>query len=343
MAFEYLRQIPPPDEVKQSLPLPAQLAKIKQARDSEIQAVFERRSGKFLVVIGPCSAHDEDAVCEYIEKLAKVQEQTRDKLVLVPRIYTNKPRTLGKGYKGMLHQPDPLKSPNMVEGLKAIRRMHLRAMSESHLTAADEMLYPGNHPYLDDMLSYVAVGARSVENQQHRLTASGVDIPVGMKNPTSGDLTVMLNSIEAAQGPHVFSYNGFEVRTTGNPHVHAIVRGAVDRYGKSIPNYHYEDLIALAEAYRERELANPSVIVDTNHANSDKRAEEQPRIALEVLRSRSHCASLKDMVRGLMVESFLVEGTRAEPGSDVYGQSITDPCLGWDSSERLLKEIAGRV
>jgi 3-deoxy-7-phosphoheptulonate synthase len=342
MGFDYLRKIPEPSEVLEEMPLNESLQKVKEARDREIISVFKRESNKFVLIIGPCSAHDEDAVCEYVVRLARLQEEVKDKLVLIPRIYTNKPRTTGLGYKGMMHQPDPLEEPNIVEGIRAIRRMHLRALSESHLTAADEMLYPSNYPYLEDILSYVAVGARSVENQEHRLTTSGLDIPVGMKNPTSGDLEVMLNSIQAAQAGHVFSYKGWEVRTTGNPYAHCILRGAVNQYGQNIPNYHYEDLMRLAEIYLERDLKNPTIIVDTNHANSNKNYLEQPRIAKEVLQSRRQSATLADLVRGLMIESFLVDGAQ-QPNEGIFGKSITDPCLGWEKTERLVKELAEQL
>lgn len=339
MAFDYLRSIPTPDEIIQSIPVDNSLRQLKRQRDAEIRAALESPEGRFLVIVGPCSAHDEDSVCEYVSRLAKVQEQTREKLVLVPRIYTNKPRTVGSGYKGMLHQPDHLKSPNISEGIRALRAMHIRSLRQSGLTAADEMLYPGNHPYLNDLLSYVAVGARSVENQQHRLTASGLDVPVGMKNPTSGDCRVMLNSIQAAQMPHVFTYNGWEVRTTGNASAHAILRGAVNQHGRNIPNYHYEDLMRIGELYLERGLVNPAIVVDVNHANSNKQFDEQPRVAMEVLESCRHAEMIQKLVRGIMVESFLVSGKQGPEGT-VYGQSITDPCLGWDETEDLLLRIA---
>jgi 3-deoxy-7-phosphoheptulonate synthase len=342
MSFEYIRPIPSPEEIIESMPVPAHLRKIKEARDREIQGVFTRNNNKFLLVIGPCSAHDEDAVCDYVARLAKVQEEIKDKIICVPRIYTNKPRTLGEGYKGMVHQPDHLKSPNFVKGLKAIRKMHRRALEESHLTAADEMLYPTNHPYLDDMLSYVTIGARSVENQQHRMTASGVSMPIGMKNPMSGNLPVMLNSIQAAQLPHSFTYNGWEVRTTGNPLTHAVLRGASNQYGQNIPNYHYEDLESLAHMYRERNCKNPAMIIDTNHSNSNKQHNEQPRIAREVLQSRNHSPMLKELIVGFMIESFIKEGAQKH-GEDIYGKSITDPCLGWEKTRALLYEIAENV
>ncbi|MCX7920024.1 MAG: 3-deoxy-7-phosphoheptulonate synthase [bacterium] len=339
MGFEYLRKIPTPAEILQEMPLDVALKKIKLNRDKEIRAIFERTSDKFLIIIGPCSADNEDAVCEYVNRLARLQEKVADRLLLIPRIYTNKPRTTGAGYKGMVHQPDPNDSPNIVEGLKAIRKLHLRSLRESHLPAADEMLYPANYPYLEDVLSYVAIGARSVENQQHRLTVSGLDIPIGMKNPTSGDLNVMLNSIQAAQLPHIFIYTGWEVRTSGNPLAHAVLRGAFNQYGQAIPNYHYEDLIRCAELYQKRELANPTIIVDTNHSNSAKQYQEQPRIAMEVLHSAKNSSTLRKMVKGLMIESYLVDGAQDAPGT-VYGQSITDPCLGWETTERLLFDIA---
>src|SRR5512139_1837485 len=342
MSFEYVREIPQPKEILANMPLSLDLTVIKRKRDQEIKAVFTRESGKFLLVIGPCSAHDEDAVCDYIRRLAKVQEDVKDRILLIPRIYTNKPRTTGIGYKGMAHQPNPQEKPNIVEGIKAIRKMHLRALKESHLPAADEMLYPGNYPYLEDVLSYVAVGARSVENQAHRLTCSGLDIPVGMKNPTSGDLEVTLNSIQAAQAPHMFSYNRWEVKTSGNPQAHAVLRGAVDPHGVTVPNYHYEDLIRFAEAYKKRGLVNPAIIVDTNHANSNKKFAEQPRIAMEVMRSCKHSAILRGMIKGFMIESFIEEGAQ-KVTENVYGKSITDPCLGWKDSEKLIRDLAGMV
>lgn len=342
MAFQYVRQMPSVKEILQTMPLSVNIKKLKQKRDEEIRAVFERRSDKFLMIIGPCSADNEDAVCDYVSRLARVQEDVKDKIIIIPRIYTNKPRTTGEGYKGMAHQPKPTEEPNMVKGLKAIRKMHLRALEESHLPAADEMLYPGNYPYLADLLSYVAVGARSVENQLHRLTVSGLEIPCGMKNPTSGDIEIMLNSVQAAQIPHIFVYNGWEVKTNGNPLAHSILRGGVDRYGTNMPNYHYEDLIRVAEAYKKRNLLNPAVIVDTNHANSNKRFHEQPRIAKEVMRSRELSRTLKNLIVGLMIESYIVEGTQ-KIGENIYGKSITDPCLGWEDSERLIRDIAELV
>ena len=339
MSFEYIREIPKPKEILAAMPLSQDLATIKQERDRVIKAVFTGESPKFLLIIGPCSAHDEEAVCDYISRLAKVQEEVKDRIIVIPRIYTNKPRTTGIGYKGMAHQPNPQEEPNIVEGIKAIRKMHLRALKESHLPAADEMLYPGNYPYLEDVLSYVAVGARSVENQAHRLTCSGLDVPVGMKNPTSGDMEVTLNSIQAAQAPHIFSYNRWEVKTAGNPLAHAVLRGAVDPHGVTVPNYHYEDLIWFAEAYKKRGLINPAIIVDTNHANSNKKFAEQPRIAMEVMRSRKHSVFLRAMIKGFMIESFIEEGAQ-KVTENVYGKSITDPCMGWKDSEKLIRDLA---
>ena len=342
MSFKYIREIPQPAEILGLMPLPASLAEMKNGRDDEIRAVFTRKADKLILIIGPCSAHDEGAVCDYISRLASIQAEVKDRNIIIPRIYTNKPRTTGIGYKGMAHQPNPQQEPNIVEGIKAIRKMHLRALKESHLPAADEMLYPGNYPYLEDVLSYVAVGARSVENQAHRLTCSGLDIPAGMKNPTSGDMEVTLNSIQAAQAPHMFSYNRWEVKTSGNSLAHAVLRGAVDPHGVNVPNYHYEDLIWFAEAYRKRGLANPTIIVDTNHANSNKKFKEQPRIAIEVMQSRQHSALLKDMIRGFMIESFIEEGSQ-KVTENVYGKSITDPCLGWKDSEKLMRDLAEMV
>ncbi len=342
MSFDYVQEIPAPREVLAAMPLSPELAEIKKKRDLDIKAAFTRENSKFILIIGPCSAHDEEAVCDYIARLAKVQAEVKDRIIIIPRIYTNKPRTTGIGYKGMAHQPKLQEKPNIVEGIKAIRKMHIRALRESHLPAADEMLYPGNYPYLEDVLSYVAVGARSVENQAHRLTCSGLDIPVGMKNPTSGDMEVTLNSIQAAQAPHVFSYNRWEVKTSGNPLTHAVLRGAVDYHGLAVPNYHYEDLKIFAESYQKRGLVNPAIIVDTNHANSDKKFAEQPRIAMEVMQSRRHSSLLKDMIRGFMIESFIEEGAQ-KVTENVYGKSITDPCLGWKDSEKLIRDLAEMV
>jgi len=342
MSFEYLRQIPSVDEILNQLPMDESLKKIKQERDGRIIDVFKGKSGKFILIIGPCSADNEDAVCEYSVRLAKLQAEVEDKFLLIPRVYTNKPRTTGEGYKGMMHQPDLKEKPNIVGGLKALRRMHLRVLRESGLTSADEMLYPDNYPYLEDILSYVTVGARSVENQQHRLTVSGLDIPAGMKNPTSGDSSVVLNSVQAGQAAHVFIYRGWEVKTPGNPLTHSILRGAVNYHGQYIPNYHYEDMICFAEMYQKRLLANPAVIVDTNHANSAKKFEEQPRIAQEVMRSIKNSRVLKSMVKGLMIESYLVEGAQDITGK-VFGKSITDSCLGWEDSRKLVLRLAEYV
>jgi len=339
MSFEYIQKIPSAAEILEQMPLSGDLKKIKKQRDKDIAGIFTGASKKFAVIIGPCSADDEDAVCEYVSRLAKLQSKVNDKLILIPRVYTNKPRTTGEGYKGMMHQPNPKEAPNIVEGIKALRKMHLRILRESGLTAADEMLYPSNYPYLEDILSYVAIGARSVENQQHRLTVSGLDIPVGMKNPTSGDLTVMLNSVQAAQASHTFIYRGWEVKTSGNPYSHCIMRGAVNNHGQSIPNYHYEDLMFLADMYFKRGLKNPGIIVDTNHSNSGKKFQDQPRIALEVMENLKKSKLLKGIVKGLMIESYLAEGAQDIRGK-VYGQSITDPCLGWEASKRLVLELA---
>jgi len=311
----------------------------KEKNDKEIAKIFTGESDKLLLVIGPCSADREDAVIEYISKLSVLQEKVKDKIVIVPRIYTNKPRTTGAGYKGMLHQPNPLEDPDMLKGLIAIRKLHMRAINETGFSCADEMLYPENYRYLNDLLSYVAVGARSVENQGHRLTASGMDIPVGMKNPTGGDISVMLNSIRAAQGSHTFLYRGWEVESAGNPLAHAILRGYVDERGHSHPNYHYEDLQSLCEIYTEQDFKNPALIVDCNHANSGKKYEQQIRIAKEVLHSTRHSDDIKKLVKGFMIESYLVDGCQ-KPTDGVYGKSITDPCLGWEKTEKLILDIA---
>ncbi len=315
------------------------LKKMKAERDRELKNVIEGKSDKFLVIVGPCSASDEDAVCDYVSRLAKLNEKVKDKLFIVPRIYTNKPRTTGEGYKGMLHQPDPEKETNIYEGIRALRKMHIRAMKESDLTAADEMLYPENLVYVEDILTYIAIGARSVENQQHRLVSSGIDVPVGMKNPTSGDFSVMLNSIHAAQLSHTFLYRDHEIATSGNPLAHAVLRGSVNKHGQSIPNYHYEDMILLCQMYQEQKLANPVIIVDVNHANSRKIFSEQPRIVSEILHSRSLNDTLHKMVRGVMIESFIEEGNQ-KVSEHIYGKSITDGCLGWSDTEKLIDYIA---
>ena len=317
-----------------------EMKKIKAGRDKLIRDVITGESDKFLVIVGPCSADNEDAVCEYTNRLAKVQEKVADRLVLVPRIYTNKPRTTGEGYKGMLHQPDPEAKPDILAGILAIRHMHIRSISETGLTAADEMLYPDNWHYLSDILSYVAIGARSVENQEHRLMVSGLDIPVGMKNPTSGDFSVMLNSVVAAQGRHDFISRGWEVRTEGNPLTHTILRGAVNKHGNTIPNYHYEDIQLLLEKYEERNLENPAVLIDANHSNSGKKYKQQIRIVKEILHSRRIDEDIRKLVKGVMIESYLVEGCQQIGTSHIYGKSITDPCLGWEDTEKLLYTIA---
>ncbi|MHB1653723.1 MAG: 3-deoxy-7-phosphoheptulonate synthase [Desulfitobacteriaceae bacterium] len=339
MSMKFINRMPTADEIIEQMPLPNHINEIKKNKDKDIKNVFENKDNRFLLIIGPCSADNEDSVCEYIEKLAEVQEKVKDSIIMIPRIYTNKPRTTGEGYKGMVHQPDPSKKPDLFEGIKAIRRLHMRALSEYHMPAADEMLYPENYTYLSDLLGYIAIGARSVENQQHRLTVSGVDTPVGMKNPTSGDLSVTLNSIIAAQNGHSFIYNGWEVETTGNPLTHAILRGAVDSNGRNIPNYHFEDLIYFTQEYEKQQLSNSAILIDTNHANSMKRYYEQPRIAREILMSRKYDSLLKKMIKGLMIESYLVEG-RQGIGENIYGKSITDPCLGWESTEKLIYYIA---
>ncbi len=343
MSMKQNRELPAPAGLKAEYPLKEEIKALKAHRDREIRDIFEGRSEKFLVIVGPCSADNQDAVLEYAAKLSKVQEKVHDKLLLIPRVYTNKPRTTGEGYKGMLHQPSPDKAPDMLQGIIAIRKMHIRVMEETGLTAADEMLYPENRSYLDDVLSYEAVGARSVENQQHRLVASGMDIPVGMKNPTSGDLSVMLNSIQAAQASHTFLYRGWDVTTSGNPLAHAILRGGVDKYGACVPNYHYEDLYRLLELYEKRELKNPAAIIDANHSNSNKKYKEQIRIVSEVLHSRNYNPALKKLIKGVMIESYLMEGTQPIDCDRVYGKSITDPCLGWEDTEALLYSIAEKA
>ena len=344
MSFNFVKKLPTPAEIREQYPVSDAIIQVKKERDEMIRKVFTGESDKFLVIIGPCSADNEDAVLDYVHRLARVQEKVSDKLILIPRIYTNKPRTTGEGYKGMVHQPDPEKKPDMLAGILAIRHMHMRAVAETGLTAADEMLYPENWRYLSDILSYVAVGARSVENQQHRLTVSGIDIPAGMKNPTSGDLSVMLNSVVAAQHGHDFIFRGWEVQTDGNPLTHTILRGAVDKYGKTIPNYHYEDLQLLNEMYAEKGLKNPACIIDANHSNSGKKHKEQIRIVKEVLSSRQHSDDIRKLVKGVMIESYIVEGNQKVGGENhVYGKSITDPCLGWEKTEALIYSIAEQL
>ncbi len=342
MSLHYLREAMSPTELLTNYPLPKEHAILKKERDQEIKKVFTGESDKFLVIIGPCSADNEDSVCDYMNRLANVQEKVKDKVLIIPRIYTNKPRTTGEGYKGMVHQPDPEKEPDLFEGLIAIRKMHLRAIAETHLFAADEMLYPENWSYLEDLLSYVAIGARSVENQQHRLTVSGLDIPCGMKNPTSGDFSVMMNSCIAAQAKHSFLYRGWEVSTDGNPLTHTILRGAVNKRGVAIPNYHYEDLMRLLEKYNQLNLANPATIIDANHSNSNKCFYEQPRIVSEVLHSRKVNKDIHDLVKGVMIESYIEEGNQSIH-DHVYGKSITDACLGWKDSEELIYKIADNI
>ena len=342
MQMNFHRKLPIPQEVKKEYPLTERMEQVKAARDEAIRAVFDGSSDKFLLVIGPCSADHREPVLEYISRLRRVQEQVADKIIIIPRIYTNKPRTTGQGYKGMLHQPDPEEKPDMYKGIVAIRELHMAALRDYDFSCADEMLYPENHRYLSDLLSYVAVGARSVENQQHRLTASGVGIPVGMKNPTGGDLGVMMNSIVAAQSGHTFIYRGWEVSTDGNPYAHAILRGYIDYAGRSTSNYHYEDLLRVEELYEKSNLTNPSIIVDTNHNNSGKKCLEQVRIAKDIVHSRYQNGDIKRLVKGLMIESYLEDGAcKAE--EHIFGKSITDPCLGWEKTEKLILDLADKL
>lgn len=339
MSFEFVKKLPTPSEIKEQYPVPEKLVALKKERDQEIRDVLTGKSNKFLVIIGPCSADNEDAVCDYVSRLAKVNEKVKDKLILIPRIYTNKPRTTGEGYKGIVHQPDPEKKPDLLAGLIAMRKMQIHAMDVSGLTAADEMLYPENWRYVSDILSYVAIGARSVEDQHHRMTVSGFDVPAGMKNPTSGDLTVMLNSVYAAQHPHTFIYRGWEVNTTGNDLAHTVLRGATSKHGQNLANYHYEDLNLLLQLYNERDLKNPATIIDSNHSNSSKQYKQQIRIIKEVMHSRKLSPDIHNLVKGVMIESYLVEGSQ-KVGEGVYGKSITDPCLGFEDSEQLIYDIA---
>ena len=342
MYMNFHRKLPIPLEMKKEFPLTERMAMVKDARDAEIKAVFEGKSDKFILIIGPCSADHSEPVLEYISRLRRLSEQVGDKIVIIPRIYTNKPRTTGQGYKGMLHQPDPDAKPDMYKGIVAIRELHMAALRDYDFSCADEMLYPENYRYLSDLLSYVAVGARSVENQQHRLTASGVGVPVGMKNPTGGDLSIMMNSIVAAQSGHTFIYRGWEVSTEGNPHAHAILRGAVDDSGRSVSNYHYEDLLRVQDMYEKSGLVNPSVIVDTNHNNSGKRYLEQIRIAKDIVHSRNENGDIRRLVKGLMIESYLEDGAQGV-NEHVFGKSITDPCLGWEKTEQLILDIADKL
>ncbi len=342
MQMTFQRKLPIPKEVKAEFPLSEKMAQVKAARDEEIQAVFNGSSDKFILIIGPCSADHREPVLEYISRLRKVADQVSDKIIMIPRIYTNKPRTTGQGYKGMLHQPNPDEKPDMYKGLLAIRDLHMEALRDYDFSCADEMLYPENYRYLSDLLSYVAVGARSVENQQHRLTASGIEVPVGMKNPTGGDLAVMMNSITAAQSSHTFLYRGWEVLTAGNPYAHAILRGYLDYAGRSVSNYHYEDLLRVSELYGKSGLANPSVIVDTNHNNSGKKYLEQIRIAKDIVHSRNQNPDIKNLVRGLMIESYLEDGAQSVH-EHTFGKSITDPCLGWEKTEQLIFDLAEKL
>ena len=337
--LQFVRELPNPDSVKALMPVPSELKPLKEERDREVRAIFTGEDSRFVLIIGPCSADRQDAVLDYLGRLRTVQDKVADKIYIIPRIYTNKPRTTGDGYKGMLHQPDPQEHSDMLRGLMSIRELHLKTLAETGFTCADEMLYPENHAYLDDLLGYVAVGARSVEDQQHRLTASGLNVPVGMKNPTSGDYTVMLNAIMAAQHSHTFVYRGWEATSQGNPYAHAILRGYVNKHGQSQPNYHYEELIRLQQLYAQKELQNMAVIIDCNHNNSGKQYLEQIRITREVLHSRRNNAELETMVKGIMIESYLEDGCQ-KIGEGVYGKSITDPCLGWEKTEKLIYDMA---
>ena len=339
MSMDFKRKLPIPKDVKEQYPLSQKILEVKERRDAQIKKIFSGEDDKFILVIGPCSADREDAVLDYTCRLASLQEKVKDKIFIIPRIYTNKPRTTGDGYKGLVHQPDPEKQPDTYEGILAIRRLHTKAIEESGLVCADEMLYPSEYRYLSDILSYVAIGARSVENQEHRLVSSGIDIPVGMKNPTSGDISVMLNSITAAQHSHNFIYRGWNVTTSGNPYAHAILRGYVNKHGQSMPNYHYEDLRMLYEMYSSKGLENMALIVDTNHSNSGKQYVEQIRIAKEILHSCRHSEDIKKLVKGLMIESYIEDGCQ-KIGEGIYGKSITDPCLGWNKTERLVLDLA---
>ena len=342
MNMQFFRKLPIPQQVKQDYPVTDEMQAVKAARDAEISSIFKGESDKFILVIGPCSADQREPVLEYISRLRVLQDKVSDKILIIPRIYTNKPRTTGEGYKGMLHQPNPDEKPDMYKGIVAIRELHMSALRDYGFSCADEMLYPEHHRYLSDLLAYVAVGARSVENQQHRLTASGLDCPVGMKNPTGGDLTVMINSIRAAHSSHTFIYRGWEVKSAGNPYAHAILRGYVDFAGKSVSNYHYEDLVKLNELYLSSGLANPTVLVDTNHNNSGKRYLEQIRIANEVVESRRYNNDIKKLVKGLMIESYIEDGAQ-KIGEHTFGKSITDPCLGWEKTEKLVLELAEKL
>ncbi len=339
MRLNFIKKLALPAELKEMYPMTGKMGELVENRKAQMESVFAGRSDKLILIIGPCSADNEDGVIDYISRLCPIQEKVADKIIIVPRIYTNKPRTTGEGYKGMLHQPNPNEKSDLFKGIIATRHMHMRAIEETGFACADEMLYPENYQYLDDVLAYVAVGARSVEDQQHRLTASGIDAPVGMKNPTSGDISVMMNGILAAQNAHSFIYRGWEVHSEGNPYAHAILRGYTNKHGESQPNYHFEDLIRLCDAYDERNLTNPAVIIDTNHANSGKNPFEQPRIIKDVLYSTRHDERVKKILKGFMVESYIEDGCQ-KTGDGVYGKSITDPCLGWEKTEKLIYEIA---
>lgn len=339
MSMNFLRKLPIPKEIKELYPIDEKSAKIKEERQEEIKKIFEGKSDKFILIIGPCSADNKEAVMDYMGRLKTVQDEVKDKIFIIPRVYTNKPRTTGAGYKGMLHQPNPDERPDMLKGIISIRDLHLSALRDCGFICADEMLYPENYRYLSDLLAYVAIGARSVENQQHRLVSSGIETPVGMKNPTSGDLSIMMNSITAAQHSHTFLYRGWEVKSDGNPYAHAIMRGYVDFAGKNVSNYHYEDLVKLNQLYAESGLKNPSAIIDTNHANSGKQYLEQVRIAKDVVYSRNHNKDIKNLVKGLMIESYIEDGAQ-KIGEHIYGKSITDPCLGWEKSKELILKIA---
>ncbi|MCR4928875.1 MAG: 3-deoxy-7-phosphoheptulonate synthase [Lachnospiraceae bacterium] len=339
MRLNFIKKLALPAELKEMYPMTGKMGELVENRKAQMESVFSGRSDKLILIIGPCSADNEDSVIDYISRLCPIQEKVADKIIIVPRIYTNKPRTTGEGYKGMLHQPNPNEKSDLFKGIIATRHMHMRAIEETGFACADEMLYPENYQYLDDVLAYVAVGARSVEDQQHRLTASGIDAPVGMKNPTSGDISVMMNGILAAQNAHSFIYRGWEVHSEGNPYAHAILRGYTNKHGESQPNYHFEDLIRLCDAYDERNLTNPAVIIDTNHANSGKNPFEQPRIIKDVLYSTRHDERVKKILKGFMVESYIEDGCQ-KIGDGVYGKSITDPCLGWEKTEKLIYEIA---
>ena len=340
--MEFVRKLPLPIEIREKYPLSAQGTAKKKEFDADVAKVFSGESDKKLLIIGPCSADNEESVMDYVTRLARVSEKVADKIIIIPRVYTNKPRTTGDGYKGMLHQPDPEKSSDMLAGIIAIRRLHLRVIEETGMFTADEMLYPENYQYLYDLLSYIAIGARSVENQQHRLVSSGIDVPVGMKNPTGGDISVMMNSITAAQHPHTFLFRGWEVKSSGNPLSHAILRGYVNKHGESLPNYHYEDIAHLCAEYSKRELVNPALVVDCNHANSGKKYKEQVRIAKEVLHSCALNSDIAKIFKGFMIESYIEEGCQ-KIGEGVYGKSITDPCLGWEDTERFIYYMAEKL